>query len=332
MLHNLILYNRRKARIDVRDESYVRTLFTQRECLMRYYLFLALLFCEFGYFFEYNIYGIFSMVWKYNDTIPINIGGNCSLDASSFLGRAYSTDPGHIFLAFLCTQSTTLVMMMVWFYAVSLLHLTYATRGHLNYTLIKRFVSIGVLIGIFVFIFRILPWTSLIAVFVQSMIGQLNVILAWHISRKFQVAMRSRVNEAYHTGNKAMNDEQEKLYRAYKRLIPIILIALQLYYISSIVFFNLYLLLETFTFNSCWFGVLFNIHFDFSNNKVLNEYIGSVNFGLLVVARLIDTVTYLMLLSVNIWLVGKTVRNNSQKVKYRYRIFSSMSVEKQSFL
>ena len=269
------------------------------------------------------------MFWQYNHTIPISIGENCSLDATSFLGHVYSTNPGHIILSFLRTQSTTFVMMMVWFYAVSLLHLTHAARGYLNSRVIKRFVLIGVIIGVFVFVLRIIPWTSLIAVFIQSMIGQINVILAWYMSKKFIVAMRSRVNEAYHTGNKSMNDEQEKLYRAYKLLIPVILIALQLYYTSSIVFFNTYLLLETFVYNSCWFGATFNIHLDFGTNKFV---FGSINFGLLVVARLINIVVYFMLLTVNILLIRKNVRSNYQKVKYRYRVFSSLSVEKQNFL
>ena len=332
MIYNLISYNRRKTREDVTDESSVRIIFSKRESLMRYYLFLVFVLCEFGYFFDYNIYGIFEMFRKYNETSPIDIGWNCSLDATSFLGRAYSTDPANIFLAFLRTHSTTLVMMMVWFYAVSLLHLTHVARGYLKSKVIKRLVLIGVIMGMFVFTLRIIPWTSLLAVILQSMIGQINVILAWRMSRKFQFAMRSRVNEAFHTGNKSMNEEQEKLYRTYKVLIPVILIALQLYYTSSNVFFNTYLLLETFTFNSCWFRVMFNVNFNFDNNKILSEYIGSVNFGLLIVARFINIAAYSMLLTVNIWLFMKSIKNSSQKVKYRYRIFSSMSVEKQNFL
>ena len=328
VLNNLITLHRRKARIDPGDFHKV---FAYRENLIRYNLFIAFLICEFGYFFDYNVYGLFKMAWNNNVSIPVDIPGNCSLDGDSYLARVYSLEPGHMFLAFLRTQSTTLVMMMVWFYAVSLLHLTYAARGILKPNLLKRLVAVGVMIGIVIFILRTLPWTSVITVFIQSAIGQMNILLAWYMARKFKVAMRSRVNEAYHTGNKHMNDEQEKLYRAYKIVIPVILIAFQLYYTSSNVFFNLYLLLETVTFNSCWFGATFGLDF-WKFNPQVSDIIGNINFGLIVTARLINIVAYSLLIVINIWLIKKNIVTKSQKIKYRYRIFSSLSQEKQPFL
>ena len=329
VLNNLITLHRRKAKVDPEDFHKV---FAYRENLIRYYLFIAFLICEFGYFFDYNVYGLFKMVWSYNDSIPVDIPGNCSLDGKSYLARAYSTNPGHIFLAFLRTQSTTLVMMMVWFYAVSLLHLTHAAKGILKPILIKRWVAVGVVIGIVIFTLRLLPWTSFIAVFIQSAIGQMNILLAWYMARKFKVAMRSRVNEAYHTGNKYMNDEQERLYRAYNIVIPVILIAFQLYYTSSNVFFNLYLLLETVTYNSCWLGATFGTSINWTFNPQVRYIIGDINFGLIVTARLINIVAYSLLIVINIWLIKKNVVRKSRKIKYRYRIFSSLSEEKQSFM
>ena len=329
VLNRLISLHRRKVHVEPEDFHKV---FAYRENLIRYYLFIAFLICEFGYFFDYNVYGIFNMIWSYNVSIPVDIPGNCSLDGKSYLARAYSSDPGNMFLAFLRTQSTTLVMMMVWFYAVSLLHLTHAAKGILKPILIKRWVAVGVSIGIVIFTLRSLPWTSLITVFIQSAIGQMNILLAWYMARKFKVAMRSRVNEAYHTGNKSMNDEQEKLYRAYKIVIPVILIAFQLYYTSSNVFFNLYLSLETVTYNSCWFGATFGLHFNWTFSQQIRDIIGDINFGLLVTARLINIVAYSFLIAMNIWLIKKNIVSKSRKIKYRYQIFSSLSEEKQSLL
>ncbi|KAI6649435.1 hypothetical protein LOD99_11800 [Oopsacas minuta] len=329
VLYNLITFYHRKSRIDSIDEQKI---FTYREYLIRYFLFVAFLICEFGYFFDYNVYGIFKMVWNYNESMPIEINDNCSLDGSTYLAHVYSTNIGQIFLVFLRTQSTTLLMMMVWFYAVSLLHLTHVCQGRLQPNILKRWVLVGLLIGIIVFTLRILPWTSLIGVFIQSAIGQMNILLAWYMSRKFKIAMGSRVNEAYHTRNKHMSDEQEKLYRDYNIVIPIIFIALQLYYLSSSVFFNLYLVLETLTFNSCWFHATFGISLEFKPDVQISRLIGDINFGIILTARLINIVAYCLLLVLNIWVVKKSITNSAKKVKYRYRMFSSMSDEKESFL
>lgn len=326
----LRLFYRRKRRVVEGDFS-DQKIFEYRENVIRYLLFLAFLFCEFCYFFEYNLFGLFEMIWTRNKN-NITIGYNCTLTEQSLLADMYDMNPGVIFLNVIRTQSNTFFLLMVWLYTVLLLHLTNAARGFLKPKLIRRWVLVGVFFTIVIFILSMVPCTSLFGVILQSIMGTGNVLVAWLVSRRFFFAMERRVNEAFHTRNIAMKNTQERLLRQYSCVIPTILIAFGVYYLSSGVFLNLHLLIESIVFNSCWLGVTFGIQYEFHLTEEVKHYLLLINFIFAVVARLITIISYLLILILNLKLIYKSVRRASKSYKYRYKCFSGLEEQKKPFL
>ena len=147
--------------------------------------------------------------------------------------------------------------------------------------------------------------------------------LLWYTKNNFFPAMNSRVIDAYHSSiTNVVYLQIQKLYRAYRTLIYLFVIVFELYVLKNMIFYNLYVVLESISLNSCWFHVTY--HLPILQLSEHTKYILSqLSEFMLDIVRLIDLTVYCSFIILNVNFICVIVKRFFKKTQYRYQIFSA---------
>ena len=230
----------------------------QKETILRNSIFLVFLCFELGYCLVINIAGTLRL-FKSLRTIPVSIGSNCELISATFLAFVNDSRFGVILLKLFGFFFRDLSFsMLIWIFGASLLHLSYAARNELRVKVILRFILIGLTISLIIAVPLMIPSVSLFGKIVSSLINQISFLYVLYIAnRKFFLAMNSRIIDAFHLSNTKVYLEQRRLLKRYKKLIYFLLFSFELYILKDLIY-NLFMILESISMNSCWFHVIFS--------------------------------------------------------------------------
>ena len=231
-------------KIDMRND-YTSRLFTQKETIFRYVIFLLFLLFELIYSVDINIYDFLS-IHDQEKYIFIPKFQNCSIFSSrtSYYNGVIDSLQS-IFLHF----REYAFSMMIWLFGVCLLHLSYAARNELKIKLILRFFLFGIFINTSLSIFRIIPFVSIFGKIVLSLNDQISLFIVIYIAkRKFFPAMNSRVIDAFHLHNINVYLQQKRLLKQYRVLVFVFLITFEIYilkYIISCILYAIFMIIYT---------------------------------------------------------------------------------------
>ena len=231
----------------------------QEETILRNSIFLVFLCFELSYCLVINIAGSLRL-FKSLPAIPVPIGSNCELILGTFLASVYDHRFGAILLRLFSLFFRDLSFsMLIWMFGASLLHLSYAARNELRVKFILRFILIGLTINLITSVPLMIPSVSLFGKIVSSLKDQISFFFILYIAnRKFFPAMNSRIIDAFHLNNAKVYLEQRRLFKRYKTLIYFLLFTFELYILKDLLIYNLYIILESISVNSCWFHVIFS--------------------------------------------------------------------------
>ena len=288
---------------------------------------LALIFLSFEliYYLIINIYGFAYMLIEAKDNL-IPIGVDCNLVSSTFLGNAYDSRGSAISLHVVSLLGDFSFSMMLWLFGASLLHLSFAARNELRVKTIFYFILFGLLNNIIIAAATFISYTSILGTIVQSLMDQISLIVVIYIAKKkFIPAMNSRVIDAYHLYNSYLYRHQKMLLVNYRIIIFLVLCTFELYILKDILFYNVYVIIESISLNSCWFNEMydfpiFTIPHDVAN--ILNQ----ISYYCLIIVHLIDSIVYLNFISINLCYVitvGVVKICTHHKIRYHYRVHSS---------
>ena len=238
--------------------DYANRLFMQKETILRNSIFLVFLCFELSYCLVFNIWG-FLWILIPLPAIPVSIDPNCELISNTFLADAYDHRFGMILLRlFGLFIKNISFSMFIWMFGASLLHLSYAARNELRVKVILRFILIGLTIDLIIAVPLMIPSVSLFGIIAYGLINQISFFFVLYIAnRKFFPAMNSRIIDAFHFNNTKVYLEQRRLLKRYKTLIYFLLFTFELNILKELLIYDLYLILESISVNSCWFHVTF---------------------------------------------------------------------------
>ena len=286
----------------------------QKECIIRYIIFLFLLLFEFGYSLDYVLLG-FTTYFSKLPEIDIHIGHNCTLLKGTIMNTFFDVRPLRLFESFLSSHARSLLISFSWMYAVLMLHLTHAAKGeYLSCKQLTKWISLGIVQHLGLFLFSWIPWTALLALLIEPFVSQFNFIVAVVLARRFLKAMESRVNTAYHTRNVSCEKQQRLLLKQYKVIIPFLLTILGILYLKFIFIYCPYAVVQTVLLNPCLFYLP---KFGLSESVTSAVFMtGVLSFLLL---RTLDAVCYLGLIYLNIAMISKYVVSKCRRrIQYRY--------------
>ena len=311
------------------EHNYLNRIFTRREMIFRYYIFLVVLCFELIYSLTVNFYGILISYLNYQNT-SIPIGPNCTLDTWTVIGSAYDGRFGIVALHICFALGDFSFSMIIWLFGVSLFHLSFAARNELRVNAVIRYFLLGLVIYLVLMIFVLIPYTSIFGIMAQSVMDQISILIAFYImKRRFFPAMNSRVIDAFHFNNVRVYLEQKRLLNRYKVLICFLICTFEIYALKNLVLYNLYVVFESICLSPCWFNVTYHLPtfalLD-STKYILHQI--SVYFKIL--EHLADVIVYINILLVNlllIYCINRIPLNRmlcrKKKYRYRYHVFSS---------
>ena len=249
--------------------DYANRLFMQKETILRNSIFLVFLCFELSYCLVFNIVGF---LWLFNPlpALLISIDPNCELISGTFLAEAYDNRFGAIMIKlFGLIIKDISFSMLIWMFGASLLHLSYAARNELRVKVILRFILIGSTINLIMVVPLMIPSVSLFVKIAFCLKNQIILFFVLYIAnRKFFPAMNSRIIDAFHLNNAKIFLEQRRLLKRYKTLIYFLLFTFELFILKDLLIYNLYLILDSISENSCWFHVtLYFPMFTISNSQ-----------------------------------------------------------------
>ena len=295
-----------------------------KERILCFNITLLLLIFEIGFSLHVNIIG-FLFIFFFQQIPPtnINISSNCELKGNTYLADSYTTklDFGFIY-RFMFSEGRICFLLIIWFFSVSLVHLNYSARGMYRPRIILKWSLAGGTIGIIILILIVLPWTSLFGVFIESALAQVVLIFVVCNYRKFLAAMKMRIIDAFHTTNERIFHEQLKLLKLYRRIIPLLVLVLEIRIISDLVVHNAYLWLETLGLNSCWFRVVFGIKSIISLSNTTILIMAKISVCCLIIVRVFDFIFFTLNLTILVCFMLKALHVkfvNNKAVKYRFR-------------
>ena len=239
--------------------DYANRLFMQKETILRNSIFLVFLCFELSYCLVINIVGLFWLSISLR-AIPVPIGSNCELILGTFLASVYDHRFSMILLRLFGLFFRDLSFsMLIWMFGASLLHLSYAARNELRVKVILRFILIGLIINLIMAVPLMIPSVSLFGIITYSLKDKISLFFILYIAnRKFFPAMNSRIIDAFHLNNTKVYLEQRRLLKRYKTLIYFLLFTFEIFILKDLLIYNLYLILESISMNSCWFHVIFS--------------------------------------------------------------------------
>ena len=310
--------------------DYANRLFMQKETILRNSIFLVFLCFELSYCLFWNIFGF---LWLFNPPpdIPVSIDPNCELISGTFLANVYDHRFGMILIRLFGILTKNISFsMLIWMFGASLLHLSYAARNELRVKVILRFILIGLTINLIMAVPLMIPSVSLFSIISYTLNNQISLFFVLYIARrKFFPAMNSRIIDAFHLNNTEVYLEQRSLLKRYKTLVYFLLFTFELNILKDLLIYNLYLILESISMNSCWFHVTFSFPvFTISNSlthvllkislyfSILTQLAGQIfNFNMIIVNLIFIYIFFLQCLKgMNFY--------NKKIYRYRYQGFS----------
>ena len=292
-----------------------------KESIIRYIIFFFFLLFELGYFLEYSLDEIIQDIFQ-TPSFDIILSDNCTLLAGTIANSFFDMRPIIFFENFLASHGRSLIFSITWMYAVLMLHLAHAAKNEL---LQPKQLTKWILFGVsqqFTFFFLCwIPWTTIFALILEPLISQFNFIVAVVLARRFLRAMKSRVNSAYHTWNISSRKQQTALLRQYKRIIPISLGIMEIFYLKDIILFMPYSVVETVLLNPCLYHIP---KISFNENEVqyiLLEY-QLISFILI---HLINALCFLGLTGLNMAMICKYFISKCKRVRYRYHVADAIT-------
>ena len=310
--------------------DYTNRLFMQKETILRNSIFLVFLCFELSYCLVINIYG-FMWLFISLPAIPVSIGSNCELISGTFLAfvndHRFFTNLRTFFGIFFRDLSFS---MLIWMFGASLLHLSYAARNELRVKVIICFILIGLTINLIMSVPLMIPSVSLFGIIAYSLINQISFLYVLYIAnRKFFPAMNSRIIDAFHLNNTKVYLEQRRLLKRYKTFIYFLLFTFELFILKDLLIYNLYIILESLSMNSCWFHITFSTPV-FTISDSLSHVILKISWYLLMSAHVIELIFYCNMIVVNLIFIYifflrclKRMNFYNKKIyRYRYQGFS----------
>ena len=294
-----------------------------KERILCFNITLLLLIFEIGFSFHVNITG-FLYIFYFRQFPPndVNISSNCSLKGDTYLADIYNTSLWYdVIYRIMFSGGRICFFLIIWFFSVSLIHLNNAARGLYRPRLILYWSIVGGIIGVVLLILIVLPWTSLFGIFIETALAQGSLLFVVFNYRRFYVAMKMRINAAFHTRNERILREQERLFRIYKHIIPLLVGVLEICTIRSMVIHNAYLWLETLGLNSCWFRVVFGIKSIISLSNATILFMAKISLWCLIIVRVLDFIFFSLNLIILVCFLLKAflvILENNKTVKYRY--------------
>ena len=311
------------------EHDYKIRIFMHRESILRNSIFLVFLFFELAYCLTINIFGI-PLAFLNFQNIPIPIGPNCTLETGTFLGLAYDNRFGIIILNMSSILGIVSFSMMIWLFGVSLFHLSFAARNELRVKGILLYILLGLVINLIPMVFLLIPYTILFGTIAQSVMDQISILIAIYIAkRKFFPAMNSRIIDAFHYNNVRVYLEQKRLLYRYKVLICFLTFTFEIYILKNLILYNLYVILDSISWNPCWFHVTLHLptfELSQSTNNILYlivDYLGIIGY-------LTDIVVFINFILVNLTLIYCTTKIYFKRMFckkktncYRYQVLSA---------
>ena len=310
--------------------DYANRLFMQKETILRNSIFLVFLCFELSYCLVFNIFGF---LWLFNPllAIPVSIDPNCKLISGTFLANVYD----HRFSMILLRLFGILIKnisfsMLIWMFGASLLHLSYAARNELRVKVILRFILIGLTINLIMAVPLMIPSVSLFGIISCTLINQISFFFVLYIARrKFFPAMNSRIIDAFHFNNTKVYLEQKRLLKRYKTLIYFLFFTFELNILKDLLIYDLYLIFESISVNSCWFHVTFSFPV-FAISDSLSNVLLKISFYSSILTQLADLIfTFNMIVINSIFICNfflqclKRMNFYNKKIyRYRYQGFS----------
>ena len=220
--------------------------------------------------------------------------------------------------------------MMIWLFGVSLFHLSFAARNELRVKSVLHYILLGLVINLILMVFASIPYTKLFGTIVQSVMDQISILIAIYIAkRKFFPAMNSRIIDAFHYNNVRVYLEQKRFLYRYKVLICFLTFTFEIYILKNLILYNLFILLDSINWNSCWFHVTLHLP-TFELSESAHNILNLIGSYLSVFGYLTDIVVYINFILVNLTLIYCTTqiyfkRMFFQKKRncYRYQVLSA---------
>ena len=294
-----------------------------RENILRNCIFLVFLCFEVFYFLTINLFGIPIIFVNYQDTL-IPIAPNCTLDTWTFIGSAYDRRFCMIVLNITYVLEGISFSMMIWLFGVSLFHLSFAARNEVRVKSVLLYILLGLVINIILMAFALIPYTSIFGTITQSVMDQISILIAIYIAkRKFFPAMNSRIIDAFHYNNVGVYLEQKRLLYRNKVHICFLTFTFEIYILKNLILYNLYIIFESISLNSCWFHVTY--HFPvFSLLESTQHILHQISAYFQVLGHLTDIVVCLNFILINLLLIYFITRKYYKRMpccskKYRYR-------------
>ena len=325
---DLSTQNRRRNKLLTLNPSneydYENRLLTYKEMIIRETIILIFLCFELAY--GVSLIAIWLSDVSNSEIISVPISSSCSLLSLTYLGKAYDTRFHSVVQNVLSSVGDFAFSMMIWLFGASLLHLSYAARNKLRIKKIVRFIIFGMILNFIMVALANIPYTSLFGTMVQSWTEQMCFLVVVYIAKKkFFPAMNSRVNDAYHTHNVRVYQQQMSLLKQYKILVIVFLITFELYIFKNILFFNQYVLFESICMNPCWFHYNYLIPV-FTISSSTNILLHLISDYFLVFGHFIDIIVYFNFIIIsftfvviNLFRYLKERFSPNKKICYRYR-------------
>ena len=311
------------------EHDYRIRIFMHRESILRNSIFLVFLFFELAYCLMINIYGIPFAFLNYQNA-SIQIAPNCTLDTWTFLGFSYNNRFGIILLNMSCILGDLSFSMMIWLFGVSLFHLSFAARNELRVKSVLHYILLGLVINLFLITFASIPYTSIFGAIAEGLMDQISILIAIYIAkRKFFPAMNSRIIDAFHYNNVRVYLQQKRLLYRYKVLICFLTFTFEIYILKNLILFNLDMIFESISLNSCWFHVTLHLP-TFKLSQSTNNILNVIGYYLSIIGYLTDIVVYINFILVNLTLIYYNTKMYFKRMFckkktncYRYQVLSA---------
>ena len=295
-------------------------IYTKNENIFRSFLVVLFLLFELVYLLCINIYGY---LYSFVDVnyIMITIGPNCSVNSDSFIGVGYDDRISQIILFAIGLIDGFSFSIMIWLFAATFFHLSFACRNQLDVKKVVYFILLGIIINIFFTLLTVIPFVSVFTQITQSLMDQFFVFVVVYIAKKkFFPAMDSRIKDAHNTYNINVYHTQVNLKKLYKYLISFVVINFELYTLKNLIFYNMFMLIETISKNPCWFRVTYHLP-DYELSEDVQATLTRISEYNLISVHLIDVVVYFnfILLNVNFLVIHIQKYLQNRKMKCRYQ-------------
>ena len=300
------------------EDNYYRVkVLAKNENIFRNVLFLMFLLCELFFCLNSESHRIEFANMNYSTT---SIGYNCSLGSNTFIGMLYADRT--VSVVFVINKFSS--NMFCWLFGASLLHLSFAARNELRVKKVLLYIFFGVIINLLCSLPIAIPYINVFAYISHSLVDQINVFVVVYIAKnKFFPAMNSRVIDAYHSSTtNVVYLQQQKLYRAYRTIIYLVVIVLELFVLKDMIFYNLYVVLESISLNSCWFHVTYDLPI-FQLSEHSKYIISQLSESMHDIVQLINLIIYCIFIILNVNFICVIVKRFFKKTQYRYQIFSA---------